>query len=131
MKGGEPPESREARAPGFHCGRSCSAKVAPRALPFAFDGAKLQRAAAACFQRRGTPWGDETPPVLTPAFYQTPALVARWRSYLAAADVLVQPPTQFEAIGARIVSFFGPVRKATMAGETVFGRWCIGGPWVG
>ena len=34
---------------------------------FAFDGAKLQRAIAACFERRGTPWTDEVPRALTPA----------------------------------------------------------------
>lgn len=32
---------------------------------FASDGATLQRAVAACFERRGTPWSGEAPRVLT------------------------------------------------------------------
>src|SRR5207249_5738655 len=39
---------------------------------FAFDGPTLQRATAACFERRGTPWTDGVPRALTPVFYQTP-----------------------------------------------------------
>jgi len=48
---------------------------------FAFDGAKLQRAIAACFERRGTPLQPETPRVLTSAFYQAPEIEARWRAF--------------------------------------------------
>lgn len=58
---------------------------------FAFDGAKLQRAIAACFERRGTPWLPEAPRALTSAFYQAPEIEARWRSYLTAGAVLVPP----------------------------------------
>lgn len=58
---------------------------------FAFDGATLQRAVAACFERRRTPWSDGTPPVLTSAFYQAPEMEMRWRHYLAAGAVL-EPP---------------------------------------
>lgn len=96
---------------------------------FAFDGATLQRAVAACFERRGTPWGGEAPRVLGTAFYQAPEMKARWRSYLAAGAVLVPPPAQFDRIGARIIEFFGPVRESILAGEGHTGAWPPSGPW--
>lgn len=96
---------------------------------FAFDGARLQRAAAACFERRGTRWTDGAPRVLAAAFYQSPELAKRWRDYLAAGAVLVQPPAQFDVIGERIVRFLGPVRDAIVAAESLSGVWMPGGPW--
>jgi len=97
---------------------------------FAFDGPSLQRAVAACFERRGTPWTGERPRVLTPAFYQGPERTKRWRSYLAAGAVLVPPPNQFEVIGERITAFLGPVRDSIITGEPLAGRWNPGGPWT-
>lgn len=96
---------------------------------FAFDGATLQRAVAACFARRGTPWTDEAPRVLTTPFYQVPELAARWRNYLAAGAVLVPPPAQFDRIGERVIAFLGPVRDAIVANQVLLGRWQPGGPW--
>jgi hypothetical protein len=96
---------------------------------FAFDGATLQRAVAACFDRRATPWTDETPRVLTTAFYQAPELEARWRNYLAAGAVLVPPPAQFDTIGGRIIEFLGPVRARILSGDGPAGAWPPGGPW--
>lgn len=96
---------------------------------FAFDGATLQRAVAACFERRGTPWRDEAPRVLTTAFYQVPELEARWRNYLAAGAVLVPPPAQFDRIGERIIEFLGPVRERILSGDGSAGSWLPGGPW--
>jgi hypothetical protein len=97
---------------------------------FAFDGAPLGRAVAACFARRGTPWSSERPRVLTPAFYQMPEIAARWRNYLAAGAVLVPPPNQFEIIGERIVAFLSPVRDSIISGEPLEARWKPGGPWT-
>lgn len=96
---------------------------------FAFDGATLQRAVAACFERRGTPWSDEAPRVLTTAFYQVPELAARWRSYLAAGAVLVPQPAQFDRIGERIIDFLGPVRATILSGDGPAAAWPPGGPW--
>jgi hypothetical protein len=96
---------------------------------FAFDGETLQRAVTACFERRGTPWSDETPPVLTMDFYQAPAMAARWRNYLAAGAVLVPPPAQFGSIGERIIEFLGPVRERIVSREALAGAWPPGGPW--
>lgn len=96
---------------------------------FEFDGATLQRAVAACFEHRSTPWAKEMPGVLTPAFYQNPEIATRWRNYLAAGAVLVPPPTQFEVIGERVIQFLGPVRQVIISGETLEQPWPPGGPW--
>jgi len=96
---------------------------------FAFDGEALQRAVAACFERRGTPLSDETPRVLTAAFYRAPEMETRWRNYLSAGAVLVPPPAQFDTIGERIIEFLGPVRGRILAGHGAWGAWPPGGPW--
>jgi len=115
-------DTRNSRMKDFH-------DVWALAGAFAFHGATLQRAVAACFERRETPWSAEAPRVLTAAFYQTPEIATRWRHYLAAGAVLVPPPSQFEVIGERIVQFLGPVREAMVAGDPVSETWPGGGPW--
>ena len=95
----------------------------------AFDAAALGRAIAACFARRGTPLTAEAPRCLTPAFYQEPRLMARWKSYLASSAVLVRPPAQFETIGERISGFIGPVCRRIADGLAPSGTWPPGGPW--
>lgn len=97
---------------------------------FSFTGDSLQRAIAACFERRGTPWTREAPGVLTPAFYKRDELATRWRSYLAAGAVLMPPPAQFDVIGERIIELLGPVRAGIMADEVLEGTWRPGGPWT-
>jgi hypothetical protein len=96
---------------------------------FEFDGAALQHAVAACFGRRRTPWTEETPRALTPAFYHMPELTTRWRNYLAAGAVLIPPPAQFGDIGERITSFLGPVRDSIVATEPFAQTWPPSGAW--
>jgi hypothetical protein len=96
---------------------------------FTFDGSTLRKAVAACFERRATPWTAEAPPALTPAFYQTPEIETRWRSYLAAGAVIVQPPERFKVIGERIIRFLGPVRESFVVGGPFTSLWPAGGPW--
>jgi hypothetical protein len=115
-------ETRNSRMKDFH-------DIWALAGAFAFDGARLERAVAACFERRATAWADEVPPVLTPAFFQTPEIETRWRNYLAAGAVLIPPPAQFEMVGERIIQFLGPVRRAIVEGEQLAGTWAAGGPW--
>lgn len=115
-------DTRNSRMKDFH-------DVWALAGAFSFEAGALQRAVAACFQRRGTPWTAETPRPLTSAFYRTPELETRWRHYLAAGAVLIPPPAQFEQIGERIIQFLGPVQVGIVARESVTGIWVPGGPW--
>ncbi|MCE5247104.1 MAG: nucleotidyl transferase AbiEii/AbiGii toxin family protein [Candidatus Polarisedimenticolia bacterium] len=118
-------DTRNSRMKDFH-------DVWALAGAFAFDGATLQRAVSACFERRGTVWTDEEPRALTSSFYRTPELATRWRSYRAAGAVLKPPPERFEEVGERIIQFLGPVRRAVVGGggRMPAGRWPPGGPWL-
>ncbi|MGH6886779.1 MAG: nucleotidyl transferase AbiEii/AbiGii toxin family protein [Geminicoccales bacterium] len=115
-------ETRNSRMKDFH-------DVWALANAFEFDGPSLRDAVAACFERRGTPWTDEMPRPLTPAFYQVPELATRWRSYLACSAVHARPPAQFEVIGERIIMFLAPVRSSVIADRLFVGAWPAGGPW--
>lgn len=115
-------DTRNSRMKDFH-------DVWALSTAFAFDGPALQQAIAACFERRGTPWRPEVPRALTPAFYQTPEIERRWRSYLAAGAVLVPPPAQFEVIGEGIIRFLGAVRRSILAGVSFTSTWEPRGPW--
>ena len=115
-------DTRNSRMKDFHDVWALSTR-------FAFGGVALQRAIAACFERRRTPWQGEVPRALTPAFYQTSEIEPRWRGYLAAGAVLVPPPAQFEIIGERIIRFLGPVRDSIVAGVAFTSTWEPGGPW--
>lgn len=116
-------DTRNSRMKDFH-------DVWALAGAFAFTGDSLQRAIAACFERRGNAWTSEAPSVLTPAFYRRDELATRWRSYLAAGAVLMPPPAQFEVIGERIIQLLGPVRAGILADETLARTWTPGGPWA-
>ena len=115
-------DTRNSRMKDFH-------DVWALAGAFAFTGDSLQRAIAACFERRGTAWTSEAPGALTPAFYRRDELATRWRSYLAAGAVLMAPPAQFETIGERIIQLLGPVRAGIKAGDALTHNWMPGGPW--
>jgi hypothetical protein len=115
-------DTRNSRMKDFH-------DVWALSTAFAFIGPTLQRAITACFERRGTPWTDGVPRALTPVFYQTPEIEARWRSYLASGAVLVPPPAQFKVIGERTMRFLGPVRDSIIEGHSLTSTWEPGGPW--
>jgi hypothetical protein len=116
-------ETRNSRMKDFH-------DVWALAGAFAFEGATLRRAIVACFERRATPWTPDVPRVLTPAFYRIPELETRWRHYVAAGSVIVPPPSQFGAIGKRIVDFLCPVRSSIVEGSTFDFHWSPGGRWA-
>lgn len=97
---------------------------------FAFDGERLYGAVTRCFARRGVPWADEPPPVLTSAFYESGELQMRWRGYREAGGVLHDPPARFPVIGERVVAFLGPVRDSACRGESLRARWIPEGAWT-
>jgi Nucleotidyl transferase AbiEii toxin, Type IV TA system len=96
---------------------------------FAFEGPALQRAIAACFERRETPLTDQAPRALTSAFYQLPNLQTRWRNYRAAGTILTPPPIQFEVVGEQISRFLEPVWRSIVMGAPFENAWPAGGPW--
>ncbi len=96
---------------------------------FEFDGASLQSAVAACFERRRTPWSDNIPAALTSAFYQDSDFQHRWSGYLRSGGVRISPPLRFEVIGARVVQFLRPLRDSISSGEAFLAHWVPGGPW--
>lgn len=115
-------DTRNSRMKDFH-------DVWALASTFGFTGVSLQRAVAACFDRRGTRLIGETPRVITPGFYQGEEMATRWRRYLAAGAVLVPPPAQFGVIGERIVAFLGPVRQSVVEKLEFDRRWDPLGQW--
>lgn len=96
---------------------------------FSFEALKLQHAITSCFARRGTPWADEASRVLSPSFYQAKDMQSRWRHYLAAGAVRIQPPSDLEVVGGRIINFLLPLREGIAAKQTLVHRWRPGGPW--
>lgn len=115
-------DTRNSRMKDFHDLWALSSK-----FPFAGEG--LSTAVDGCFERRGTVWSPETPRVLTAAFYQAPEPTARWRAYLTAGGVIVSPPTQFDAVGERIVDFLDPIRTNILSHSRMTNNWRAGGPW--
>jgi hypothetical protein len=96
---------------------------------FPFDGARLRDAVAGCFARRGTPWSDEPPAVLTASFYGRAEMQARWFGYVRGGTVQDVPPSDFAAIGERLVAFLGPVHDAMETNTPLRARWAPGGTW--
>jgi hypothetical protein len=83
----------------------------------------------ACFERRGTALGSETPAALTTAFYEDQTLQGRWRAYLEGGTILAPPPSRFDEVGGAIIRFLGPVRTSIVAGAPFGTTWPPGGPW--
>ena len=96
---------------------------------FEFEGPTLTEALVACFARRGTPWTEDVPDVLTSAFYEGDELRRRWSDYMGSGAFLVSPPASFDALGERALAFFIPLRDQVVAGESFDRTWQAGGPW--
>lgn len=96
---------------------------------FEFDGLTVSQAIVACFERRGTPWLDVVPDVLTSEFYEDADLRRRWADYGGSGAFLTPPPTNFNSVGERVLTFFGTLRGAIGEGESFDRYWPTGGPW--
>lgn len=115
-------ETRNSRMKDFHDVWAISGT-------FEFDGQELSDAIVACFERRKTQWSEQTPAVLTAAFYQHIDLQARWNAYLRGSGMRSPPPLQFEEIGERVQQFLMPMRNGILSEAVVRGHWPAGGPW--
>ena len=79
-----------------------------------FAGAELARALRATFTHRGTALPSVRPLALTPAFYDDPATLARWRAF--AAKVGTDAPPDFGALCEAIGEFImAPTAAAAAA----------------
>ena len=97
------------------------------ASSFAFEGSSLTRAICATFKRRGTPFPDSEPLVLTREFLGAPERQIQWRAFLRRGR-LDAPPDAGE-LSEVLRRFLKPVLQAAAYGEEIAARWSPGGPW--
>jgi hypothetical protein len=98
------------------------------AAQFPFDGARLNRAIAATFQRRKTEFDPALPAGLTSRFFSDAARAALWRGYLN-RNGLPGTPRDFAQVGERIQAFLTPIWTALGTGTEFANTWRPNGPW--
>lgn len=97
------------------------------ASSFAFDGPTVATAIRATFERRGTPFPEAEPLVLTRAFLGTPERQTQWRAFLGRARL--DGPRDAKELAGSLSRFLLPVLAAANRGETFSAWWPAGGPW--
>lgn len=98
------------------------------ASSFGFEGPPLADAIRATFERRGTPFPQGEPLVLTREFLAAPERQAQWRAFLRRGR-LRGPPDAGELAHA-LMRFLGPVLVAVARGRPFPATWPAGGPWT-
>lgn len=98
------------------------------ASKFDFDGALLERAIRATFDRRKTDIPTVPPLALTPEFCENPAKAMQWQGFIKRGRLVAKPPTLDGVVG-RLKDFLWPVTEALGAGTTFSNKWPAGGPW--
>ena len=93
-----------------------------------FDGAILQTAIQATFERRSTVLPVELPVALTPAFSASERVAGLWSGFLKRSGIEARAPTLELAI-QRIGGFLKPVLGSSRIGEEYRAHWVRGGPW--
>jgi len=99
------------------------------AREFGFEGDILKTAIEKTFAVRGLMKTGETPDALTPAFYENPVLVGRWKAFLTSGKFGVGIPSDFGDVGEKIRAFLVPVYEALIGGSEFRLKWMPGGPW--
>lgn len=94
---------------------------------FAFEGPTLAQAIRATFERRGTPFFEAEPLVLTRDFLAAPERQTQWRAFLRRGR-LIAPPDAGDLADA-LQLFLGPILRAAANGEGFSPHWPPGGPW--
>jgi hypothetical protein len=95
---------------------------------FAFDGPALAGAIRATFARRGTPFPNGEPLVLTREFLGAPERQAQWRAFLRRGRLAAPPDAGELADGLR--RFLGPVLDGAARAAAFDASWPPGGPWT-
>lgn len=93
---------------------------------FAFDGAELQQAIAATFERRQTAIPDELPLALTTGFSRDVQKQTQWRAFLKRASIA---EAELTSVVAELATFLSPLMEALRDGNAFNGRWSPRGPW--
>ena len=96
---------------------------------FDIEGAALREAIERCFRRRGTAWTQRVSDPLTPGFYRDADRQQLWRAFGNMGALLKPPPSSFDDIGLRVITFLGPVRESILSGDPFEMSWPAGGPW--
>ena len=95
---------------------------------FAFDGALLQRAIRATFERRGTPLPAAPPVAFTEEFSRDPAKATQWMAFCRKTGAT--SAGELPAVVAEIQCFLSAPLRTASRGEEFALRWSDGGPWT-
>jgi hypothetical protein len=98
------------------------------ASSFAFEGPTLAGAIRATFKRRGTPFPDDHPRVLTREFLAAPERQTQWRAFLRRGRL--DAPPDAGKLAEALSRFVWPVLAAVARGESFSAVWPAGGPWI-
>jgi hypothetical protein len=90
------------------------------------DGARVLRAIAATFRRRGSAVVASRFDEIATSFFASNTVA--WRRYLT-KNALSGPPADFEIIGGLLRAFLGPPWRALAEGLSFDRTWPPGGPW--
>lgn len=97
------------------------------ASSFAFSGQSLADAIRATFERRGTPFPEVAPVVLTREFLAAPQRQTQWRAFLRRARLA--GPSDAGQLAESLHAFLWPVLQALSCGDPLTLSWPAGGPW--
>lgn len=93
---------------------------------FDFDGAELQRAIAATFERRQTAIPGETPLALTATFARDAQKQTQWKAFVKRAHV---PDVDLNTVVDTLAAFLKPPIEALDASRRFGAQWPPQGPW--
>jgi len=92
------------------------------------DGAELQKACAATFERRDTPF-DLNAQFFTKAFPRSPAKQIQWAAFLHKQGLGTIIPVNFQETAERLQEFFQPMVEAQLSGRVFSAHWSTSGLW--
>lgn len=92
------------------------------------DGAELQKACAATFERRDTPF-DLNARFFAEAFSRSPAKQIQWEAFLHKQGLGNIAPINFQETAERLQAFFRPMVEAQLSGRIFSAHWNTSGLW--
>lgn len=92
------------------------------------DGAELQAACVATFERRDTPFSLEDD-FFSDAFAQSPGKQTQWAAFIRKQGLGEVAPASFEDTVTPLQLFFRPMVVKQISGNDFSARWQLGGPW--